>query len=78
MQIGLYSGIIYQLPDVNIEAGVLGKGICDMDTLVVLALAVAVIVCALPGLMAWKHYSSSKKHAAVERPALRHAQPAKA
>ena len=48
-----------------------------MDLLLTLALAVAIIVCALPGVMAWRHYFGSRKHASVKRPVLRHA-PAKA
>jgi hypothetical protein len=49
-----------------------------MDGLVILALAVAGIICALPGIMAWNFYSSSRKRASEKKQVLSHTQPANA
>jgi hypothetical protein len=56
----------------------LGREVINMDALVLLALAVAVVICALPGIMAWSFYSRGRKRASEKRQVLGHTQPAKA
>jgi len=49
-----------------------------MDGLVIIASAVAVIFCALPGVMAWHFYAGGKQKRSTEaRRVIRHTQPAK-
>lgn len=49
-----------------------------MDALVVLALVVAVVFCTLPGILAWRYYSSGEKRTAEKRHVIHQTQPAKA
>jgi len=49
-----------------------------MNVLEVLTMVIAVIFCALPGIMAWSFYSRGGKQASEKRQVLRHTSPAKA
>jgi hypothetical protein len=49
-----------------------------MNALEILAMVIAVVICALPGIMAWRFYSGSRKRTAEKRQAIRNTQPAEA
>ena len=49
-----------------------------MDFVVTLALVVAVVLCTLPGILAWRFYSIHKKQVSEKRQAVRRIQTAEA
>jgi hypothetical protein len=53
-----------------------GREVIYMNALEILAMVVAIIVCVLPGIMAWSYHFGGRKQASEKRQVLRHTTPA--